>query len=271
MKTRVIVGAALVVMLVAMLAIGGLAYIVVLTLFAFAAVYEVSNTFRRKGYNPIALPAYVFAMAFPALYWLFGGVAVAALYFLALVATMSYSIASSKRTMPDVLISLTLFVYPLSLLIATLLTYFSFPHATGLTAACFALCAPEFCDTFAYFGGTLFGKHKLCPQISPKKTVEGSVCATISGVLFGGIVSVLQPLWGGVAPLAVLLMLGFGCGIFSQLGDLFASRLKRWAEVKDFSSVFPGHGGVMDRIDSILFCAPLTLAVFLILTRAGVL
>lgn len=271
MKTRVIVGAALIIMLIAMLAIGGFAYIAVLTLFALAAVYEVANTFRQKGYAPVTLPAFVFAAGFPVLHWFFGNIAVAALYLAALIATMSYSLFREKRTMADTLLSLCLFVYPLLLLISTLLTYFSFSHATGLTAACLALAAPEFCDMFAYFGGTLFGKHKLCPSISPKKTVEGSVCATFAGVLFGLALYFVQSVWRGAVPLAVLLPLGLGCGILSQAGDLFASKLKRWAGVKDFSSIFPGHGGVMDRIDSILFCAPLTLTAFWILTRAGVL
>ena len=68
----------------------------------------------------------------------------------------------------------------------------------------------------------------------------------------------------------VLILLGFGCGLLSQFGDLFASLLKRWAGVKDFSSVFPGHGGIIDRIDSIMFCTPLVLCVFLIMQKLAV-
>ena len=65
----------------------------------------------------------------------------------------------------------------------------------------------------------------------------------------------------------VLVLLGLGCGLFSQFGDLFASLLKRWAGVKDFSSVFPGHGGIIDRIDSIMFCTPVVLCVFLFMQK----
>jgi phosphatidate cytidylyltransferase len=67
-----------------------------------------------------------------------------------------------------------------------------------------------------------------------------------------------------------LLLIGLCCGILSQVGDLFASFIKRWADVKDFSSLFPGHGGVMDRLDSILFCAPFVLLCFTILTKIGI-
>ena len=270
MKTRVIVGAALVAMLVVMLAVGGWMYIAVLTLFSFAAVHELTLLFRKKGYAPIAWPLYALAATYPAGYRLFGSAAVIALYLVALLTMLACSLFDEKRTTEDLLVSTGMFAYPLVLLLSALPVYFAFSRATGLTAACFALAAPEFCDSFAFFGGTLFGKHKLCPSISPKKTVEGSISATLAGVLFGGILYFLQRAWGGAAPLAALLPLGFGCGIFSQLGDLFASKLKRWADVKDFSSIFPGHGGVMDRIDSILFCAPLTLAVFLILSHFGV-
>lgn len=270
MKTRVIVGAALIAMLVVMLAVGDYAYLAVLTLFGFAATYELVTTFRKKGYQPVAVPAYAFALAFPALYRVIGAVGVVVPFFLALLVTLSYAIFYEKCTAGDALVSMSLFVYPLSLLVCALLTYFALPKSDNVTAACMALAAPEFCDTLAYFGGTLFGKRKLCPAISPKKTVEGSVCATLGGVLFGLIVYFLQRVWGGATPLAVLLPLGLGCGVLSQLGDLFASKIKRWAEVKDFSSIFPGHGGVMDRIDSILFCAPLVYCVFLLCTQFGV-
>ena len=112
-------------------------------------------------------------------------------------------------------------------------------------------------DTFAYFCGTLFGKHKLAPSISPKKTVEGSV-----GAILGTILSFL--VYGLVIVLAtdlkvnfiLIMLLGFVCSVFAQFGDLSASVIKRECQIKDFGSLFPGHGGLMDRLDSILFVAP---------------
>lgn len=112
-------------------------------------------------------------------------------------------------------------------------------------------------DTFAYFCGTLFGKHKLAPSISPKKTVEGSI-----GAILGTILSFL--VYGLVIVLAtdlkvnfiLIMLLGFVCSVFAQFGDLSASVIKRECQIKDFGSLFPGHGGLMDRLDSILFVAP---------------
>ena len=161
--------------------------------------------------------------------------------------------------------------YPTLFLMCMMLVYTSFDRSIALVAAGMAYAAPECSDTFAYFGGTFLGKHKLCPTISPKKTVEGAVFALIGGIAFGVVMIFLQKSWGADVSPVVLLSLGLGCGILSQFGDLFASTLKRWAGVKDFSSIFPGHGGIIDRIDSILFCSPLVLGAFLVLSTLNVL
>lgn len=108
-------------------------------------------------------------------------------------------------------------------------------------------------DTFAYFTGVFFGKTKLCPNISPKKTVEGSIggilgCTAISGI-FASIV---------IPELFIhCLIMGFIGSIIAQLGDLTASMFKRYVGIKDYGKIMPGHGGVLDRFDSILFTAPL--------------
>ncbi len=270
MMTRIIVGALLALMLLAVLYFGGLVMIVVLALFAFAATYEVSLVFKNKGWRPIVMPAYIFAVAFPFVYHFFGLQALIAFYMASFMATMIHSLFSKSHDTDDMMPSLFLYIYPLMLLMCMLLVYFSFDRAMGLTAACMAFGAPECSDAFAYFGGSLFGKHKLCPRISPKKTVEGSIAAVIGGAVFGLVIYFLQPLWNGPMSLVTLLLLGLCCGVFSQFGDLFASTLKRWSDIKDFSSVFPGHGGIMDRIDSILFCTPVVLIVFTILKGIGI-
>ncbi len=109
------------------------------------------------------------------------------------------------------------------------------------------------CDTMAYFGGRLFGKHKLAPRTSPNKTIEGA----ISGFLAAIIVFVA----GGSIFLPELsfyyyLLGGLLIGIFGQLGDLVESRFKRDAGVKDTSTLLPGHGGFLDRFDSFIFLSP---------------
>ena len=108
-------------------------------------------------------------------------------------------------------------------------------------------------DTFSFFGGKLFGKHKLAEQISPKKTWEGS----ITGFTFTVIASLIIYFYSSPAhSLLHYILIGVTTGIFAQIGDLFESYLKRSVQVKDSSNIIPGHGGVLDRFDSILFVAP---------------
>ncbi len=270
MKTRIIVGTLLVLLLIVVLYFGGFLLLSVLALFSIAAVHEMGLTFRKKSYNPILIPAYVFAIAYPFVDFYFGLLSLIILYMATVMATMIWSLFTKRHTTNDIIPSLFILSYPTLFLICMHLVYFSFGRSVALVAAGMAYAAPECADTFAYFGGTLLGKHKLCPTISPKKTVEGAIFALLGGTAMGVGMFYLQRLWGGSIGALVLILLGLGCGLFSQFGDLFASLLKRWAGVKDFSSVFPGHGGIIDRIDSILFCSPLVLCVFLILQKLSV-
>ena len=107
-------------------------------------------------------------------------------------------------------------------------------------------------DTFAYFGGRAFGKTKLLPKVSPKKTREGALCGFIGCV---ATVWLLGNVWLGY-PLLPILLLGIGIGIFAPLGDLVESILKRSCAIKDSGNFFPGHGGVLDRCDSLIFSVP---------------
>ncbi|MGB9668556.1 MAG: phosphatidate cytidylyltransferase [Thermosulfidibacteraceae bacterium] len=109
-------------------------------------------------------------------------------------------------------------------------------------------------DTFAYFGGILFGKTKL-HVISPKKTVEGAVIGTIGSIVFGSIAHLIICSRG----LTIAIIFSLVMSIAGQLGDLLESAIKRRAGKKDSGVFFPGHGGVLDRIDSLLFAIPLTL------------
>ena len=110
------------------------------------------------------------------------------------------------------------------------------------------------CDTFAYFTGRLFGRHKLAPTLSPKKTVEGSIGGmlfTVGGfALYGFIIECVDK--NVEANYLALCLIGLALSVVSQIGDLFASLIKREYGVKDYSRMLPGHGGVMDRFDSIL-------------------
>ncbi|MDR2486550.1 MAG: phosphatidate cytidylyltransferase [Clostridiales Family XIII bacterium] len=108
-------------------------------------------------------------------------------------------------------------------------------------------------DIFAYFTGVLAGRHKLAPVISPKKTIEGSVGGVLGSVLCCGLFG-----WFALPDLFVhTLVIGALGSVLSQLGDLAASAVKRALGMKDYGNLIPGHGGILDRIDSLLFTAPL--------------
>ena len=110
-------------------------------------------------------------------------------------------------------------------------------------------------DSMAYFIGMKFGKHRLYEAVSPKKSIEGSIGGLVGGVLGAAICKYC--FFVALSTLDVVL-LGIGVGAFSQLGDLVESLLKRSFGVKDSGSLIPGHGGLLDRLDSLLFAFPLT-------------
>lgn len=115
------------------------------------------------------------------------------------------------------------------------------------------------CDTFAYFAGSFFGKHKLTPKLSPKKTIEGAIGgvlgATIGGALMGWLFHTCVHCSFWVIPLfGVICLVG---SLVSMCGDLTASAIKRNGNIKDFGNLIPGHGGIMDRFDSVIFTTPM--------------
>ena len=121
-------------------------------------------------------------------------------------------------------------------------------------------------DTCAYFAGRAFGKHKLCPVVSPKKTVEGAVGGVLGSMAAGCVLTLVYSLLSAkynvisiqVQPKHYLVLLGMGAvaSVLGILGDLFASSVKRQVGIKDYGTIFPGHGGILDRFDSVMFIAP---------------
>lgn len=112
-------------------------------------------------------------------------------------------------------------------------------------------------DTFAYFCGRAFGKHKLIPDVSPKKTVEGSVggtvCAVLVTLLYGLLIGAVTESKPNYLPLALVTLI---VSLVSQCGDLIMSLVKRKFGIKDYGKLFPGHGGVLDRFDSVICVSP---------------
>ncbi len=146
----------------------------------------------------------------------------------------------------------------------------------GLVLMGYVLLTTVFTDMGAYNFGLLLGKHKLCPTISPKKTIEGSIGGSLTGMVVGSAFLIICEECMGfklfmienlflrilaVASVSLLLT------IIAQFGDLVASKLKREYEIKDYGFIFPGHGGVMDRFDSLIMTGT---AFYIILALMGV-
>ena len=125
--------------------------------------------------------------------------------------------------------------------------------ASGRAWVLFALVAVYFGDTTAFYIGRAWGRRKLAPQISPSKTWEGGLGA-VGGSLAGSLI--FKGLFFSQLPMVHALALGVGIGVIGQLGDLFESLIKRSAKVKDSGMLIPGHGGLLDRVDSVLFASP---------------
>lgn len=111
------------------------------------------------------------------------------------------------------------------------------------------------CDTTAYYVGRKFGKHKLCPSVSPNKTIEGSLGGLLGSTIACGLLGLIFTRFGVNIPLYHYILIGIICGVVCQFGDLTASSIKRYINVKDYSNLIPGHGGILDRFDSILFAS----------------
>ena len=124
-------------------------------------------------------------------------------------------------------------------------------HPDGIYYLLLLLNFSSVCDMGAYFVGVTMGKHKLCPNLSPKKTVEGAVGGIVSSVIVTLIISLCF-----VKSLVIPMLLTIPFCVLGMLGDLFASAIKRSVGLKDYSNLIPGHGGILDRVDSIIMIAP---------------
>lgn len=176
-------------------------------------------------------------------------------------------LSKGKKTVTDIAVTMLGICYiPLMLIYLSLVRDMELDHGlNGKILIWFVLIASWGSDIFAYFIGRHFGKHKLT-AVSPNKTVEGAVAGVVGAILLGILFAILcNTIWGvGINYLLI------GCimavlSIVGQIGDLAASSIKRYCDIKDFSELIPGHGGMLDRIDSIIFVLPFAFMLFSIL------
>jgi len=127
----------------------------------------------------------------------------------------------------------------------------------------FALSASS--DSAALFAGKFFGKHKLIPRVSPNKTVEGAIGGIAGSLIAAMVVYTITAVRGEGLSIFMFIGLGIVGSVLTQVGDIVASYIKRFCGVKDFGKIFPGHGGLLDRLDGILFTA-VGLCIFVMVT-----
>lgn len=232
--------------------------------FAFVGTYEMYHTFRKSEYkNSWGAPLLLCVAIYPLWYFLgYKGILIA----LSLSICLALAVFTFKAEMElkDLLATIFSLIYPMAIASLAFALSREFPCG-GTFAISFAIFLPVFSDTFAYLVGSTLGKRKLCPSISPKKTVAGAIGGLLGSVLCAVTFFLLFDLYAvipvgyvtfsdSVAVRAVVfVVLGIVGGVLAEIGDLAASRIKRTINIKDFGNIFPGHGGVLDRLDSIMF------------------
>jgi phosphatidate cytidylyltransferase len=245
-------------------------YPIALALLGIIALFEVLRVVGVNNKPVIAIPAYLFAIAFPvgayfltessAIYFL---LAIAGGMFVYLLLLMGVSVFSKGKT-SFVCISeafVAVVYITVSMTSLSLLRYFD--RECGVWMVVLAFMIAWATDTFAFATGKLFGKHKLIPEISPKKTIEGSVGGVVVCIIFCFVYGFgLDLIFENITvDYLVLGLCALILSLVSQLGDLIASLLKREHGVKDYGTIFPGHGGVMDRFDSVFAISTILLIV----------
>ena len=238
-------------------------------LLAFGAWYEYCNAFREKGYKPTLVTGMVLISVIWAGGWLGNaGFLVGATMFSVLTVMLLTVLNHDNFDVLSAVISVAgVFYIGLSF---THLVMLRFMGGEAVIPTCLgdfqlgcaflwiALIGTWASDTFAYFAGFAFGKHKLVPVLSPKKTVEGAVGGTLGAMAVGAVFGYLlyNNVTHNTATIWVLVIITFVGAIISQLGDLLASGIKRDHNIKDYGHIIPGHGGIMDRFDSVIFVTP---------------
>lgn len=231
-------------------------------------VYEVAKCVGQHKKWALIIPMYIFAGFIPmSRYFLlkqshFFMLAMICFFFM-LIYTFAYVMfVKNKEKISDVTTLYALFVYVVGCFSSILCVRYM---TSGKYIYLLVFLGAWLCDTFAYFTGRFLGKHKLIPEISPKKTVEGSIGGIVFTVAgFALYCFIVNKFWADKVHLSyvTLIILGFFASIISQIGDLIASAIKRQYDIKDYGRLFPGHGGVIDRFDSVMLVAPVTYIVF---------
>lgn len=236
---------------------------IALSVMAVIAVFEMLRVMGAHKKWALSIPAYIFTPVFPIIAYFVNGdklvyflLALSACIFVYMLWLMGVGVFSRGRIPFSRISEVFVAVAYVSISVSSLALIRYLDNKFGLLMTVLAFLIPWMSDVFAYVIGSLFGKHKLIPEVSPKKSVEGAVGGVVFSALFcllyGFVVDILfADMLGMKVNYLVLFAFGAILSVVSQLGDLVASLIKREYGAKDYGTIFPGHGGIMDRFDSV--------------------
>ena len=256
MLKRVIAGLLGLVILIFVLLMGGWVLVISTAIISIIGQIEIINAIAKKM-NIIGIATLVISAAYILTIPFFAefGYLLEFILVLILISALLFVFNHSKIDLKGLLAPIFSFFYVAIFLSTIYLIYQQYMGAFTIWLVCIAAWGS---DTGAYFFGISMGKHKLAPILSPKKTIEGSIggllTAAVLSFIFGLILYFSEIIYFEYTFWFVLI--GFVGAVFGQIGDLAASVIKRKTNIKDFGKIMPGHGGVLDRFDSILFVAP---------------
>ncbi len=267
MKTRILTGLVLIAVLAAVLMSNIYVVTGAVVLVSLAGLYEFYKATGVIKSRALAFLGYAAGVAVIFAGYIPGEATLPAIYTFMLL--LFVVMLKEHKTVSVVEAGLTVFgIIYIPLFLSTLI--YMYDMSNGMYYLGILFIGTFMTDTFAYFCGYFFGRHKLCPEISPKKTIEGSVGGSICSVaivlLFGLLID-KSFAYGVEVNYIKLAILGVLIAVISQIGDLTASIIKRKYGVKDYGAIFPGHGGILDRLDSIIATAPL---VYIYITLIGI-
>ncbi|MEG1519454.1 MAG: phosphatidate cytidylyltransferase [Clostridia bacterium] len=243
---------------------------IAILVFAFFGAWEVFHSMKSGGYNMMELAFFATMVVLYPLVLLFNSLGIMLAVFVGtIIALLQFTFSKKGYSLNDATATIFATVYPMSFMSLFLLMN----HGVGELVSIFLVLAISiFSDTFAYFVGVTVKGPKLCPTISPKKTISGAVGAVFGGMLGAVLIFLLFEYYNVLESwpnlqmtrlftnwkiaLPVYLAIGAVCSALTMVGDLSASSIKRKMGIKDFGKIFPGHGGFMDRLDGITFVAP---------------
>lgn len=248
--TRTTTGAIYVIVILACLFLGRLATTVLVTAMAWLCCSEFFRMIRMAGKSPNEIVGLAGAISYPVVAYLWGPTSFFVVSFVILAVTACWYVITPRANIGDV--ALTIFgpVYTSLLFSCIVLIRMSDPGFEGALLTLGVMGSMWANDAAAFFVGSRFGAHKLAPRISPHKSWEGFYGGLVGSVVVWCIVAALR-VEGATLPLCLLA--GVVVGLAGVIGDLFESRIKRGVGVKDSGNVLPGHGGLLDRSDSLLF------------------